>query len=698
MEQQKESTGRLGWALELARRGFLIFPLQPDSKKPHEGESWTSIMTADESMICRWFDERPGMNYAVCPGERHVVLDLDRKAKADGVEAFGLLELEHGEVRTFTVETPSGGRHLYLSVDTPASNAHRFPQGIDVRGAHGYVVGPGCEINGRRYEVITDMPPAKAPPWVVERLKPKAEGDERDRAPLFELDTTAAVSRAREFLRHRDPAIEGLGGDHHTLATAMCLIDFGLSEDKVLDLLTEPFKLDDETEERSWNDRCVPPWDVHGRKGTLEEKVKNAWRYRERPAGAKGGGVAFDEADFAEAGDSDEVDRFARLRNHTFSGVRIFSRGRRREFIIPEWLPAHGMTANLAKRGGGKTVVMVDMALRLASDMDWHGLPTKRGYHAVYIAGEDDEGAEEQVRGWCRMHDVDSPPARFVFLDIITDLMSAEDTREWAEYLRAVIGQNGRAAIFLDTWQRGSSRGGQNSDEDMQTAVHHAEALARSLNGPAVVAFHPPKHNEEMVMGSSVIENSTTAIWKMTDHAAGKKLEVTRIKGKGTGNYQVFTFEEVGLGEQDDFGNERTAVVPTKLGGVENSEEADRTEHQVFGEAAFEVARREREKDPDERRYPLSLEAMANELAGTTRGNFKFPGVRKTKDELTRVLANRPYRVSPSAAQSERGPDGVVLMLRRKPNSRGWEFVYEAENNTGVSIFGNQAGFSEAAE
>jgi len=415
-------------------------------------------------------------------------------------------------------------------------------------------------------------------------------------------------SRAREFIQHRDPAIEGLGGDHHTLVTAMCLIDFGLSEDKVLELLTEPFHKLDESEERSWNDRCVPPWDIHGRKGTLEEKVKNAWRYRERDVGTKGGGATFDEDWLREATDiatmnaeEGHAGRFARIRDHLFRGGAMFGRGKRREFIIPEWLPAHGMVANLARRGGGKTVVMLDMALRIATDMDWHGQEIKSGFHVIYLCGEDDEGAEEQVRAWCQMHGIEHPPQRFMFLDIITDLMSADDTREYAEALKAEIGQDGRAVVFLDTWQRASSRGGQNKDEDMQLAVFHAEALARSLNGPAVVAFHPPKHNEEFVMGSSVIENATTAIWRMSDHAAGKKLEVTRIKGKGMGNYQMFKFEEVGLGEEDEFGRERTGVVPVRLGGVEG-EPGEADEGEYLARRAFAIVLRElevRRKDDD---------------------------------------------------------------------------------------------------
>lgn len=624
-----DNKSALDWALKLADKGFFIFPLRPGTKEPYLGRSWTQDMTNNSEEIRQWFEEMPDINYGVCPGSKHVIVDLDVKESANGLEAFKEMQQDQDVLdwvfnETFTVKSPSGGYHLYLATDTPASNAHRFPKGVDIRGAHGYVVGPGCSLVGGQcdpkdtpgsYVTEVDSDFLFAPDWIKTKLRRQTDEDSKNHDPMFDLDDDDSVARAREFLKHRDPAIEGLGGDHHTLITAMCLIDFGISEAKVLELLTEPFLKTGESEAQSWNDRCLPAWDVHGRHGTLEEKVRNAWKYREREPGTKGGGAAFDEDYLKEIVDISTLNatesaekRFARIQDHLFKGGKIFSRGRRREFVIPEWLPAHGMVASLARRGGGKTVVMVDMALRIASDMEWHGYPIKEGFTAVYICGEDDEGAEEQVRAWCKTYGRDAPPDRFLFLDIITDLMSADDTREWAEALKHEIGANGRAVVFLDTWQRASAKGGQNKDEDMQIAVHHAEALAKSLNGPAVVAFHPPKHDDRVVMGSTVIENSTTAIWSMSDHTSGKKLEVTRIKGKGVGNYQLFNFKEVTLGEKDDFGKERTGLVPVRLGGVDSEgkmdlDEGDETSKKAFANVMREIELRRKDDDPESTKH-----------------------------------------------------------------------------------------------
>jgi hypothetical protein len=616
------------WAQELASRGLAIFPLRPQSKKPYGGEKWGEIMTTEAEKIHGWFEHRPNMNYGVCGRKDHVVIDLDVKT-ANGVQALTELHAELEDMDdyilgdTFTVSTPSGGQHLYLKTDKTAGNTHRFPKGIDVRGHMGYVVGPGCYVKDDKvdgpYEVTADTQLKDAPTWVKDLLK---EGREKVRVykePAFDLDSPESIQRGIEMLKHRDPAIEGMGGDIHTYHTALQLIDLGLSQEVCIEVMNQPYmKAGDETP-MSWNQRCEPPWDSWGAVDTLEEKVSNAWKYREQQVGSKGGGSAEDAFDGQEEGAQDfgeytGENRFKRLEDHFWDADDATTEGKEREYVVAEWMLAHGMTAVLAKRGGGKTVVMMDLALRIAGDMDWMDTQVMPGFYVVYICGEDDDGAREQMRAWKIANDVDKLPARFKFMDIITDLKSAEDTREWAEFLRMKIGQHGRAVVFLDTWQRATSRGGQNKDEDMQMAVHHAEALARSLNGPAVVAFHPPKHDSTIVLGSSIIENSTTGIWSITDHTSGIKLEVTRMKGRGTGNDKIIRFDSIGLVDMEDqFGKERTGLVPVAIGGSSEKgapDEGHEAAREAFATVLREIELRRKQYDPEStKNYTVSTVA-----------------------------------------------------------------------------------------
>lgn len=82
-----------------------------------------------------------------------MVVDLDMKTGKDGRFSLAMLELEHGGLpATFTVVTPSLGRHLYFASATPVrSSVEHVGKGIDIRGVGGYVVGPGSSIPAGRY-------------------------------------------------------------------------------------------------------------------------------------------------------------------------------------------------------------------------------------------------------------------------------------------------------------------------------------------------------------------------------------------------------------------------------------------------------------------------------------------------------------------------------------------------------------------
>lgn len=600
-------------ALSLAESGFKIFPLRPGMKEPYLGEYWSDIMTTDSETINAWFQQRKDMNYGVCPGDRHVVIDLDVKPDANGVNDFFSLELEYGEVNTFSVETPSGGRHLYLRVTHAVSNANQFPKGIDVRGAGGYVVGPGSRLveglckakdTPGEYAVYNDAPVGEAPSWIVGRLG-KHEGERADRRVLFELDSEESKKRALAMLSGRRPAVEGEGGDEHTLVTCMKCMDYGLSPHGTMEVLTESFLLDGETEALSWNDRCDPPWDVYGDRGTLEEKVLNAWRYRREDLGSKGGGTAEQQygdlgSDWDSEGYEDPDEALTKLEEqekkdsegYLFTSLDdLFTRNKRREYHVPGWMLSHGFVAFLAKRGTGKTVSMLDIALRASCDMDWHGIDVRSDLYVLYICGEDDAGAAEQIRAWQIEQEKTPAVGRFIFSTRIPNLMDQDDVKQFGISVKRLLPADAKCILFLDTWQRATATGSQNKDEDMQPAVRRLEELAEFLGGPAVAAFHPPKHDGNMVMGSSVIENSTSAIWTMTEQHGVKRLEVSRIKGKGHGNYMAFKFKEVALGEVDDFGQPVTGVVPIKIAGSAAGSQDAADEDQVARDDLAKVLR-----------------------------------------------------------------------------------------------------------
>lgn len=577
-----KADSRLAWALRLARCGFSIFPILPGTKSAfYPGESqWPRVMSRDEATIRRWFAEREGMNYGVCPGDGAGVVDLDRKPQKDGIAAFELLALEHdgdpGE--TFVVESASGGRHLYFRTPFRASNANRFPDGIDTRGGGGYVVGPGSElIAGKcdpkdtpgRYEVVRGTPEgiAPAPPWILESWK-RDDRKDRETAPVFELDTPAAISRARELLRRRAPAVEGQGGDEHTYATFCLLRDCGVSEAKAVELAAE-----------LWNDRCAPPWDIDG-PDSLSAKAANAYRYAVNRPASKGGSP---EEVFGEIGDGEDMPRdvaaeskgrWSKLR---FTGAEMDAI-RPLPQLIENWLPATGVSGLIAYRSHGKTVLLVDLGLCIATDRPWHGHQIEHARHVIYLAGEDQANTISMIRAWCRTHDGGRWPERFHFYADCPRLMAPEDVEMLIADARTVVPPGQKVVVFIDTWQRATTGISQVDEAQMSKAAGTAEFLGKALgDSPVVIAFHPPKGarfdpEKLTISGAGVIENITSSLWHLFPEPQApdrRRLKVDRIKGPGVGSYKIFKWREVALPEQDQIKGRPTlkGVIPECVGG-----------------------------------------------------------------------------------------------------------------------------------
>jgi hypothetical protein len=184
-------TARLSAALDAASRGWPVFPLRPSAKRPRaELTGWEQRATRDADHITAWWLRHPHDNIAIATGPAGlVVVDLDLAAPdetrptelpgaAGGTDVFAALAAEHAWApgSTWTVETASGGRHLYFRAPAHGgpwrNTAGRTGWHIDTRAAGGYVVAAGSVVDGRPYAVIHDRPPIELPAWLAALVGP----------------------------------------------------------------------------------------------------------------------------------------------------------------------------------------------------------------------------------------------------------------------------------------------------------------------------------------------------------------------------------------------------------------------------------------------------------------------------------------------------------------------------------------------
>lgn len=159
------------WAY--AQCGCPVFPLRPGTKLPATPNGLKDART-DEAGIAAMF-ANGACNIGLCTGRGLTVIDIDAKnMSADDVLGQWL----QGRVlpETYTVQTPSGGRHYYFRTPPDAdirNSASKLAKNVDVRGEGGYVVAPPSYTAKGAYTVLKHLPLADAPEWLVAMLKPQ---------------------------------------------------------------------------------------------------------------------------------------------------------------------------------------------------------------------------------------------------------------------------------------------------------------------------------------------------------------------------------------------------------------------------------------------------------------------------------------------------------------------------------------------
>lgn len=221
-------------ALDYSSRGWHVFPLVPNSKRPaipshtvgecdgsdpfcaagHLGWEERSTVDLDE-IHALWASGRHGIAIAAGPS-RLLVLDIDVSkvsGETTGMQSLAELEARCGNrvpEQTFAVATPSGGQHRYFRLppdmtDLATTSTGRLGVGLDTRGRGGYVVAPPTSLtSGTSYRVVCCATPAPAPRWLLHELRSDHGSSGQERG-----DRSSSECVVRHSDRYVQAAIDG---------------------------------------------------------------------------------------------------------------------------------------------------------------------------------------------------------------------------------------------------------------------------------------------------------------------------------------------------------------------------------------------------------------------------------------------------------------------------------------------------------
>lgn len=222
-------------ALAYAQKGWKIFPVEANEKRPHKGlpKGGHNNATDDISKIERWWTQYPAANIGLhLDASGLVCLDAD-VYKNDCV--FSELTQQHEVPTTLQQRSASGGLHLIFKCLPEDTFPGTFGAGIDIK-HKGYILVSPSTFAGGQYEWTNELEIADAPEWLK---KPKVGSNISAERHLIE-DTWFAPFDTQSALKE---AAAGINWHNNVLRSVGAMVALGHQDNEIhamTDLVTRP--------------------------------------------------------------------------------------------------------------------------------------------------------------------------------------------------------------------------------------------------------------------------------------------------------------------------------------------------------------------------------------------------------------------------------------------------------------------------
>lgn len=175
-------------------------------------------------------------------------------------------------------------------------------------------------------------------------------------------------------------------------------------------------------------------------------------------------------------------------------------------WLIHEMLVEDGLTIVYGDPGAGKSFISLDMGLRLAHGMEWHGRAA-RPTGVLYIAGEGVRGLGKRIKGWRMKHDMEGVEAPFLLLPVAVEILDEVQRNKLLRTIDTAVQRAGFhiGLIVIDTVSRALSGADENGQEAMGQFVKACDAIRRYAGASVLGVHHSGKDKDKGMRGSTVL-------------------------------------------------------------------------------------------------------------------------------------------------------------------------------------------------
>lgn len=217
-------------------------------------------------------------------------------------------------------------------------------------------------------------------------------------------------------------------------------------------------------------------------------------------------------------------------------------------WIVKGIIPKEGLTALYGASGSGKSFLLLDLALTIATGGTmWFGRRVT-AIPITYVCLEGESGLNNRVKAWFKY--TNKPlPHMLRFLTKPFNLLT-EDVKKLADVIIAAGHQNGM--IIIDTLNRAATGADENSSSDMGKIISACGELQRLAGGVVMLVHHMGKDVSKKMRGHSSLPAALDGAIEVTRTESNRQWSVAKSKDDKDGDVFPFKLEVINLGVDED--------------------------------------------------------------------------------------------------------------------------------------------------
>lgn len=232
------------------------------------------------------------------------------------------------------------------------------------------------------------------------------------------------------------------------------------------------------------------------------------------------------------------------------------------EWLVPNVLPAGGLSSIYGESGAGKSFWTLDMLVRLAGGLPWWD-KTLQPRRIVYVAAEGAVGVRLRLQAIARELQIDLAPLPLYVIAAQPNILDAPDVKELVQAVRSVGGCD---LLVLDTLAQVTPGANENDSQDMGKAIKHCQTLQAVLKTAVALIGHSGKDSARGQRGWSGLKGAMDAQIEVIKTATYRAASVTKLKdGQGEGVEYIFQLKNVLLDSDPIEGDTTSCVVEPVL-------------------------------------------------------------------------------------------------------------------------------------